>query len=146
MLADSGLLQDLEAYVFSPAGLPMCIYGDPAYPLRVHLQGPFGNPHLTPLMEAFNASVSSVRISVAWLFRAWPPPPPPPSLGILFLEVERNRTLYKTISNLPDCSCDYPWPVIILMLETKKRSNFLRITVRVSKNRKGGFKCCLKGH
>ena len=68
MLADSGLLQDLEAYAFSPAGLPMCIYGDPAYPLRVHLQGPFGNPHLTPLMEAFNAPVSSVRISVKWLF------------------------------------------------------------------------------
>lgn len=68
MLADSGLLQDLEAYAFSPAGLPMCIYGDPAYPLRVHLQGPFRNPHLTPLMEAFNASMSSVRISVEWLF------------------------------------------------------------------------------
>ena len=68
MLADSGLLQDLEAYAFSPAGLPMCIYGDPAYPLRVHLQGPFRNPHLNPLMEAFNASMSSVRISVEWLF------------------------------------------------------------------------------
>ena len=36
----------------------------PAYPLRVHLQGPFGNPHLTPLMEAFNAPLSSVRIPV----------------------------------------------------------------------------------
>ena len=68
MLADSGLLLDLEAYAFSPAGLPMCIYGDPAYPLRVHLKGPFRNPHLTPLMEAFNASMSSVTISVEWLF------------------------------------------------------------------------------
>ena len=68
MLADSGLLRDLEAYAFSPAGLPMCIYGDPAYPLRVHLQGPFRNPHLTPLMEVFRASMSSVRISVEWLF------------------------------------------------------------------------------
>ena len=67
MLADSGLLRDLEAYAFLPAGLPMCIYGEPAYPLRVHLQGPFGNPCLTPLMEAFNAPVSSVRISVEWL-------------------------------------------------------------------------------
>ena len=67
MLADSGLLQDLEAYAFSPAGLPMCIYGDPAYPLRVHLQGPLRDPHLTPLM-AFNASMSSVRISLEWLF------------------------------------------------------------------------------
>ena len=48
----------------------MCIYGDPAYPLRVHLQGPFGNPRdrLTALMEAFNTPVSSVRISVEWLF------------------------------------------------------------------------------
>ena len=68
MLADSGLLRDLEAYAFSPAGLPMCIYGDPAYPLRVHLQGPFRNPRLTPLMEAFNAPMSSVRISEEWLF------------------------------------------------------------------------------
>ena len=66
--ADSKLLRDLEAYAFSPAGLPMCIYGDPAYPLRVHLQGPFRNPRLTALMEAFNTPVSSVRISVEWLF------------------------------------------------------------------------------
>ena len=131
----------------------MCIYGEPAYPLRVHLQGPFGNPRLTPLMEAFNAPVSSVRISVEWLsgdvinyfkfldfkenlkigmssigkmcslcmhYCTMPSPVSmairprhfsslnPPTLGILCLEVERNRTLYKTISNLPDCSCDYP--------------------------------------
>ena len=66
--ADSGLPQDLEAYAYSTTGLPMCIFGDPAYPLRVHLQGPFRNPHLTPLMEAFNNSMSSVRVSVEWLF------------------------------------------------------------------------------
>ena len=120
MLADSGLLQDLEAYVFSLAVLPMCIYGYSAYSLRVHLQGPFRNPRLTPLMEVFNAPMSSVRISVEWLFgdvinyfkfldckknlKIGPPPPQ----GILCLEEERNRTLYKTISNLPDCSFDCP--------------------------------------
>ena len=60
MLADSGLLQDLEAYAFSPAGLPMCIYGDPAYPLK--------SPPTRPIPEPFNASMSSVRISVEWLF------------------------------------------------------------------------------
>ena len=38
MLADSGLLRDLEAYAFSPAGLPMCIYGDPAYTIVDYLQ------------------------------------------------------------------------------------------------------------
>ena len=68
MLHDSGLLQDLEAYAYSTTGVPMCLYGDPAYPLRVHLQGPFRNPHPTPLMEAYNNSMSSVRVSVEWLF------------------------------------------------------------------------------
>ena len=68
MLHDSGLLHNLEAYAYSATGLPMCLYGDPAYPLRVHLQGPFRNPHLTPLMEAYNSSMSSVRVSVEWLF------------------------------------------------------------------------------
>ena len=68
MLAESGLLQDLERYAFSTGGQPMCIYGDPAYPLRVHLQGPFQGAVLTPQMEMFNASMSSVRVSVEWLF------------------------------------------------------------------------------
>jgi len=63
MLHDSGLLRDLEAYAYSTAGVSMCLYGDPAYPLRVHLQGPFRKPHLTPLMEAYNNSMSSVRVS-----------------------------------------------------------------------------------
>ena len=68
MLAESGLLQELERYAFSTGGQPMCIYGDPAYPLRVHLQGPFQGAALTPQMEMFNASMSSVRVSVEWLF------------------------------------------------------------------------------
>ena len=39
MLKDSGLLDDLERNAFSPVtGEAMCIYGDPAYPLRLHLQ------------------------------------------------------------------------------------------------------------
>ena len=46
----------------------MCLHGDPAYPLRVHLQGPFRNSHLTPLMKAYNGSMSSVRVFVEWLF------------------------------------------------------------------------------
>ena len=41
MLADSGLLQQLEHYAFSGAGEPMALYGDPAYPLHVHLQVPY---------------------------------------------------------------------------------------------------------
>ena len=68
MLAESGLLRDLEQYAVSTGGQPMCIYGDPAYPLRVDLQGPFRGAALTPQMEMFNDSMSSVRVSVEWLF------------------------------------------------------------------------------
>ena len=58
MLRDSGLLADLENHAFSP----LCLYGDPAYPLRVHLQAPFGDARLTPDMEAFNQSMSRVSV------------------------------------------------------------------------------------
>ena len=30
MLAESGFLRDLNMYAFSPMGVPLCIYGDPA--------------------------------------------------------------------------------------------------------------------
>ena len=68
MLTDSGLLQQLQQYAYSPGGQPLCLYGDPAYPLRVHLQAPFRNVALTPQMQAFNTSMSSVRACVEWLF------------------------------------------------------------------------------
>ena len=38
MLADSGLLQDLQRFANSPAGNPFSLYGDPAYPHRIYLQ------------------------------------------------------------------------------------------------------------
>lgn len=67
LLRMSGLLNQLEERSFNTAGRVMCIYGDPAYPLRAHLQAPFkGN--LTPQQSDYNKSMSSVRISVEWLF------------------------------------------------------------------------------
>lgn len=44
----------------------MCLYLDPAYPLRIHLQAPVSYVRLTPKMEAliFNQSMSQVRVSV----------------------------------------------------------------------------------
>ena len=69
MLAESGFLRDLNTYAFSPVGVPLCIYGDPAYPLRIHLQAPFRNTaRLTQQMELFNMSMSKVRMSVEWIF------------------------------------------------------------------------------
>ena len=46
----------------------MCVFGNPAYPLRVHLQAPFRHGILTPMMEGYNAEMSSVRVTVEWLF------------------------------------------------------------------------------
>ena len=70
MLADSGLLQDLQRFANSPAGNPFCLYGNPAYPHRIYLQTPFRNRALTAPMIAFNQSksMSTVRESVEWLF------------------------------------------------------------------------------
>ena len=67
MLVDSGLLNDLEQHAFVN-GQPMCLYGDPAYPLRVHLQAPYRRDHLTPEMAEFNKSMSTARVSVEWIF------------------------------------------------------------------------------
>ena len=57
MLVDSGLLQGLEQYAHVD-GPPMCVYGDPAYLHRVHLQALYINRPLTAEIEAFNQSMS----------------------------------------------------------------------------------------
>ncbi len=67
MLADSDLLTALEQFAVSPTGQAMCIYRDPAYPLRVNLIAPFRGAALTAQMEVFNKSMSNVRTSVEWL-------------------------------------------------------------------------------
>ena len=46
----------------------MCIYGDPAYPMRARLIRPFRDRVSTPKMQAFNRSMSQVREAVEWLF------------------------------------------------------------------------------
>ena len=68
MLTVSQLCDDLEMFDFNSAGREMCLYGDPAYPLRVHLQAPFRFGILTRDMEIFNESISAVCSSVEWLF------------------------------------------------------------------------------
>ena len=68
ILADSNLLHSLEQHAYNSNGNPVCLYGDPAYPLRMHLQVPFRQNGLTPAMEDFNVSMSRVRESVEWIF------------------------------------------------------------------------------
>ena len=68
MLAESDLYNSLRAHAVSTTGQLMCIYGDPAYPLRIRLQAPFRQRVPTPQQQAYNGSMSPVRSSVEWLF------------------------------------------------------------------------------
>ena len=68
MLAESNLYDNLHRFAFSRTGQSMCVYGDPAYPLRILLQAPFRQHVLATQMEAHNKSMSAVRYSVEWLF------------------------------------------------------------------------------
>lgn len=68
MLRMSGLLTELNRHAYSPTAQPLCIYGDPAYPLRIHLQAPYRNAQLTAEQQVFNSSMSTVRTAVEWVF------------------------------------------------------------------------------
>ena len=67
MLQQTGILNELRRVALHN-GHPLCLYGDPAYPLGVHLQAPFKNIQLTPQMVLYNATMSEVRVAVEWLF------------------------------------------------------------------------------
>ena len=68
MLARSGLQQMVMRYSISREGSILCIYGDPAYPLRPQLQTPFWSAQINPLENEWNKVGSSVRVSVEWVF------------------------------------------------------------------------------
>ena len=67
MLMDSGLLYQLKQYSFGQNQRPLCIYGDPAYPLRVHLQAGFKWAQLTQQQVGWNTRMSELRVSVEWI-------------------------------------------------------------------------------
>lgn len=68
MLRMSQLLDKLETYSYDQNRHILCLYGDPAYPLRPHLQAPFRGANLTAEQQAWNKSMSEVRVSVEWIF------------------------------------------------------------------------------
>ena len=68
MFADSGLLDILQEHSYDTNENPLCIYGDPDYPLRIHLQEPFKGGVITPEQQEWNKRMSEVRITVEWIF------------------------------------------------------------------------------
>ncbi len=60
MLYASGLLAELNRLA-SIDQEPLCISGDPTYPLVVHLQAPYRVLQLTGEMQVYNKSMSAVR-------------------------------------------------------------------------------------
>ena len=69
MLVESKLLPLLQQYCYRANGSPLCIYGDPAYPLRAHLQRPFEGNHLSQEQKDFNKSMKTVCVSAEWVFK-----------------------------------------------------------------------------
>jgi len=68
MLGDSALLAKLQLHSYGPRNNILCIYGDPAYPLRPQLMAPFRGVRVTPVENEWNKQMSKVRISVEWIF------------------------------------------------------------------------------
>ena len=58
MLDDSALLRELYQHAHGSNGNMLCIYGDPAYPLRQLLMGPFRGAAAFPFQDAWNESMS----------------------------------------------------------------------------------------
>ena len=67
MLHESALLTNLERSAWHN-NQPLCIYGNPAYHLSIHLQAPFSRKNLTPIPVNYNKAMSQTQVSVEWLF------------------------------------------------------------------------------
>ena len=64
MLMMSGLYLQLEMYSHDGNGYPLAIYGDPAYPHRIHLQSPYKGVNLTDAQKQFNCTYKELILNV----------------------------------------------------------------------------------
>ena len=67
ILHESGLLNELQRITWFN-GHPLCVYGDPAYPMQIHLQVPCKEGNLTRDQENYNKAMKKVRVAVESLF------------------------------------------------------------------------------
>lgn len=88
IFVESGLQEQLQVHSYDDHdNRPLCIYGDAAYPVSRHVQGPFKGANLTEAQKAFNTSMSSVRIAVEWPFGGI-------STYFAFVDFKKNLKLY----------------------------------------------------
>jgi hypothetical protein len=58
----------MQTHFNRPDGSPLCLYGDPAYARRPHLERPHRGINLTVQQQQHNTSMSAVRQAVEWQF------------------------------------------------------------------------------
>jgi len=68
ILRESGLHEQLVQYAQDPSGVPMNLYGDPAYPLTRYILSPYKGANISVEEADFNKRMSSVRECVEWAF------------------------------------------------------------------------------
>ena len=67
---ESGMQQVIERYCNTHEGIPMQIYGDPAYKaISPHILSPFDGSSITRQQAKWNKAMSAVRIAVEWCFK-----------------------------------------------------------------------------
>ena len=62
MVPDSSLMDQFNKFSYNQNGDVLCVYGDPTYPLRKHLQASFGGANLIAQEKAYNTSMSRVSL------------------------------------------------------------------------------------
>lgn len=108
MLRMSELLPKLEQYMTVPDGTVFSLYGDLAYPLRVHLITPFKEVIHSDQERIFNGRMSKLCSSVKWTFGEILP-------LFAFVDYKKNQKLFlqpvakyylvaSLLTNCPACS------------------------------------------
>lgn len=69
LLNESGLLNYLERHAYNTNGIPLQLYGDPAYSVNRYLLSPYQGARITREQRAWNKAMSKVRIVVEWAFK-----------------------------------------------------------------------------
>ena len=68
VLQESGLLEQLQQHLVLPGNEVHALYGDPVYPLSPLIMKGYQGAHLTAQQQAFNTSMSQIRMAVEWSF------------------------------------------------------------------------------